>query len=354
MNIKIHSSELNRMMKTITQCIDQKSQNNGNVEIIYDNNLLTIRGTNGSISAVMSTPVLGGDGESFCVDGSMFARVCAMCNGEITLTTDGKVCTVKGAGRTRIPIVKAKIPAFERVEGKKCTVKAEKFSKGYSSVSHSIASDVSRIQLTGVLIESSADGIVMVTLDGFRMSVEPVECDADKIKIIVPGAFMKLISSSTVAGETITITTDGKHVQASTEGMMLSCVLLSGDFPDYAKLLPTEFKTESLVYADAMLNALKSGSVVNTSNNLVKLNVAENNITVMSNSEQADFDAEVSCVTNGDGLKIAFNHRYLMETINSIVENSITMKFNSSITPCIIQGKDSNGVRLILPVRTAG
>ena len=354
MDIKIHSSELSRMMKTVCQCLDTKSENLGNIEIIYDNNMLTIRGTNGSISAVMSTPVLGGDGEVFCVDGTMFAKVCAMCSGEITISTDGKVCTVKGAGRTRIPIVKAKIPAFTPVQGKTCTVRAELFSRGYGCVSHSISDEQGRIQLTGVLIESTDKGIVMVTLDGFMMSVEPVECTADEMKIIVPGALMKLIAASTYAGETITIRTDGKRVQASTDGMMLSCALISGEFPDYKRLLPAGFKTESITHVDTLLNALKSGSVVNTGNNLVKLNVAENDITVMSNSDRADFDAEVSCITNGEGLKIAFNHKYLMETIDSIIQNEITMKFNAPTNPCVIQGKDSDGLRLLLPVRVQG
>lgn len=354
MKIKVHSLELNRMMKTITQCIDTKSQNLGNIEAIYDNNLFSIRGTNGNISAVMSVPVLGGDGESFCVDGTMFAKVCAMCNGIIEIETSDKVCTVKGAGRTRIPIVKAKIPAFEPVTGKECKVKAEAFAKGYGSVAYAISQDQGRIVLTGVLMESTNTGLRMVTLDGFKMAIEDVQCDAQEMSVVVPGAFMKLVSSSTITGETVTLRTDGKKMQASTDSMMLSCSLLANEFPDYNRILPTEFKTESLVGVESLQYALKCGSVVNTSNNLVKLEVQANEISVTSNSEEADFDANVACTTNGDGLKIAFNHKYLMESIASVGEKEITMKFNSSVSPCIIQGKDSTGCRLILPVRVAG
>ena len=105
MKIKIQSAELNRMMKTISQCIDPRFSGRGNIEFIYDNNMLSIRGTNGQVTAVVSTPVLGGDGEIFCIDGAMFAKVCALCNGEIEISTDGKNCIVKGAGRTRLPII---------------------------------------------------------------------------------------------------------------------------------------------------------------------------------------------------------------------------------------------------------
>ena len=354
MKIKIHSSELNRMMKTITQCINPKDNNLGNIEVIYDNNLLSIRGANGSFSAVMSTPVLGGDGESFCVDGTMFARVCAMCNGEIDISTDGKVCTIKGAGRTRLPIVNAKIPAFEPVTGKECTIKSEGFTRGYNSVSYAISSDMGRLVLTGVLVESESDGIRMTALDGFKMAVESVPCETDELKVVIPGAFMKLVSSSTTAGETITLRTDGKRIQANTEGMMLACGLLSGEFPDVSRITPKEFKTSTLTYADQLQATLKCGSVVNQSNNLVKLDVKEDSVMVMSNSEQADFDAEVKCKTQGDLLKIAFNHKFLMESISSIVGNEIVLRFNSPISPCVISVKNNLGYRLILPVRTVG
>ena len=146
----------------------------------------------------------------------------------------------------------------------------------------------------------------------------------------------------------------GESQLYGTDSVLMSCTLLSDDFPDYKRILPTEFKTESLVAVDDIQNALKCGSVVNTSNNLVKMEVKEDAIKVMSNSEQADFDADVKCATNGDTLKIAFNHKYLMETIASVSEKSMTMRFNSSVSPCVIQGKDSNGCRLILPVRVAG
>lgn len=353
MNIKIPSTELNRMMKTIVQCIDQKDiTQKSNIEVIYDNNLLTIRGTNGSFSAVMSTPILGGDGETFCVDGTMFARVCAMCNGEIEISTDGKTCTIKGAGRTKLPIVNAKIPAFEPVKGNQCTVMADVLSRGYGSVAYAISSDIGRLVLTGVMMESTDDGIVMVALDGFKMAMETIPCESKDMKMVVPGSFLKLLSVSTAAGENVTIRTDGKRIQASTDGMMIACTLLSGDFPDYKRILPTEFKTNTLVNSDQLYSALKSGSVVNQSNNLVKMDVKESSITVMSNSEQADFDAEVGCSTQGDLLTIAFNHKYLMETINSIDGEEIVLRFNSPISPCIIQQKDINGYRLILPVRT--
>lgn len=354
MKVKVHSSELNRAMKIITQCINKQFSAFSNIEIRHADNLLTFRGTNGTFQATVSTPLLGGDGESFCVDGTMFAKVCSMCSGEVEISADDKVCTVKGAGRTRLPIVQADIPEQKEVEGKASEFAAEDFMKTFGSVSYSISADQSRIQLTGVLCEFGEYGMKMVTLDGFQMSIESAKCDGEVMKIIAPGSFMKLVSQAVSAGEKVTIRSNGIRMEASTDYVKLSCGVLAGDYPDYQRILPKEFKTECLVKVDELKNALKCGSIVNSKQSLVKLDIAKESMRVLSNSEEADYDADVGCETNGDDLCIAFNQQYLMNAINAINTEEAVLKFNTSISPCIIHGKDQNGIHLILPVRTQG
>lgn len=354
MNVKIHSSELNRMMKTVSQCIDPKDERRGNVCITHGDNKLTIRGTNGTIFAEMSAPVLGGDGESFCVDGTMFARVCAMCGGEVSLVTDGKTCTVKGAGRTRLVIVDAELPAAAEVKGDAVEFCAEDFSACYGAVAYAVANDISRPVLGGVLIEIGGDGTRMVALDGFQMAMESMPYSGTDRRAVVPGAMMKLIAQSISAGEKLTMTFGKGHVRAETDGMVLTGALLNGEFPDYHRILPKEFKTECLVKNETVRGVLKSSSVVNNSNHLVKLRVEESVLTVMSNSESAAFDAEMDCATNGDGLTIAFNEKYLMNTVGAIDAEMIVMKMNGPNSPVVVQGKDRDGLRLVLPVRVMG
>ena len=355
MNIKVPATELNRMMKALSQCIDPKDQNRSNVEIIYSNNMLTARGTNGQFSAVMSTPLLGGDGESFCVDGSMFARVCSMCTGDVSIITDDKSCTIKGAGRTRLPIMEAKVPKYEEVEGDSFEMTAIAISGMYDGVSFAISSDASRLVLTGILVENENGLLKMTSLDGFKMASEEAECKGDEVRVVVPGAFMKLVKNNTVAGDKIRFTSNGKRIQAETEGMILSSTLLANEYPDYKRILPTTFKAEAMVNLEEFRNALKNSGVICSTSKLVKLAISDSKITVTGNSEQADYEAEVKCSLQGPELTIAFNQKYLMDTINSMnIGEEIILKFNSPSNPCVINSTDIGGYRLILPVRVAG
>lgn len=355
MNIKIHSSELNQMMKTILQCIDSRdTANRANIEIGSIDNSLYIHASNGTMVATTLTPMIGLDDETFCVDGQMFGRICSMCSGDIEISTDGKVCTIKGTGRTRIPIVNANIQRQPDVIGKRVSIAAESLTRCYNHVAHAVSADNSRVVLTGILTKNDGGKLTMTTLDGFQMSIESADCEGDDMSIVIPANFMNVVSKAIVPGEKVDLYTDGHRIVAHTDSVTLSCGLLTGEFPDTKRILPTEFKTECMVDIGELRNALKSGSVINSKQNLVKLEIGADSIKVMNNSEEADFEANVSCDTHGDGLLIAFNQKYLMNTINSIDGSNAVMCFNTSVAPCVVKPKDTDDIRLILPVRVAG
>ena len=87
--------------------------------------------------------------------------------------------------------------------------------------------------------------------------------------------------------------------------------------------------------------------------NLVKLNISNNNISIMSNSENADFQGDVSATVDGDGLTIAFNLRYLIMAINHMDTDECILNFTSPVAPTIVTPRVENNsdMHLILPVR---
>ena len=354
MKMKLNSWDLNRMMKTIGKCVDPKDTNKGNVEVTCGPTEVRMRATNGTFFAELSTPYMGGGDESFCVDAGMFGKVIAMCSGDVEIETSAKICSVKGAGRTRLPIVDAKIPAAECVTGQSVNVRGYDLYKAWKSVEYAVSADMARIVLTGVLTVTENGRITLVALDGFQMSMAEAECDGENIKAVIPGAFMRMLTDSIVEDDSVRLTVGGGRIQAETDGMLLSCSLLADDYPDWKRLVPEHFKTESLVNVDQLKNALKSGSVVNSGNNLVKIRVEKDRIVVNSNSETADYEAEVGCETNGEELKIAFNQKYLMNTISAVSTENAVMEFNSPTQPCIVRGTEENGLHLVLPVRVMG
>lgn len=352
MRIKIQGSELSRMMKTISQCIDSHVQsNNANIEICHQDNMLTIYASNGIFSAKMCTPLLGGDGERFCVDGAMFGKIVSMCNKDTEIITDDKFCTVKCSGRTKLPIVRAKITEIKEIKGKATTISSDNLRRVLGGLMYAVGQDhVTRLTLTAINMEAGKESAQFVALDGFQVSVEHVPCKGDEFKALIPNEFMKLVSQA-ADFEDVTFITDGHKVQAKTDTMLLGCGLITGSYVDYNMFYPKEFKTECKINVEDLRSALKSGSVVNNKLNTVKLSVSENYIRVMNNSNEAEYEADVPCETQGDGLNIAFNMKYMIGTINSVQSDEAVLKFTTPVSPCVIVGKDMDGFRLLLPVR---
>ena len=353
MNIRIHSGELNRIMKTIVQCTDPKDiSNKANVRITYADNRLTFLAASGASTAEMFTPVMGGDGESFCVDAAMLSRVCAMQSGEISMETDGKTCVIRGVGRTRLPIVNASIPEMGKTDGRRVTVKAEDLIRGYEAVNYAVATDLSRIQLTGILAETDGNAMKLVAIDGFQLSFEEVPCGGDTVKMIIPSGFLKMVCQCVGSGEEVTLVTDGKTVTAEAEGTRLRIGLLGGEFIDYGRILPKEFAIRCKFKASEMRDALKAGNAVNSRQNLVKLEIGADEITVQNNSEQADFEAKVACMTQGDPIRIAFNQKYLANMISAVDVDEPEIGMNGPTAAVVI--RTEHGCRLTLPVRVMG
>ncbi len=88
--------------------------------------------------------------------------------------------------------------------------------------------------------------------------------------------------------------------------------------------------------------------------NLVKFDIFDDTLVVTSNSQLGKAREEMQIILQGEGIKIAFNSRYLIDVFKTMEEENVTMEFTSTVSPCVIRNQNSdNSVYLLLPVRIA-
>lgn len=355
MQVRVNSAELGRAVRIVSGLTDKMHRVNANIEIASGKNGVSVRATNGSMFADLRIPMIGLDDESFCVDGDTFSKVVRGEKGEIEIVTDGRVLTVRAAGRTRIPMLTTSLPEMPDVKGKQITIKAEDLRRAYAGVAHAISSEPTRPTLTGALMVSDGYRLKMVALDGFRLSIEAVPVSGDELRILVPGSALKAVVDSLDGESAVTVVSDGTRVRFHMDPGDISCVLLQGDFPDYEKLIPTGGAYSAKIPVDPMVTALRRSGVVESKNNLVKLRFADDAVQVSSNSEAADFDADIPCETQGGNLNIAFNSKYLQELMGSFNSEYVVMTMNSPSSAAVVRDAENDeSLRMILPVRVMG
>ncbi|MEG1797855.1 MAG: DNA polymerase III subunit beta [Clostridium sp.] len=219
-----------------------------------------------------------------------------------------------------------------------------------------VSQDDTRPILTGVLFEIKDKKLNLVALDGYRVAFrsENVECSNNK-EAVVPGKTLSEVSKIlNDSDEKVQITFTKNHILFNFGNTKVISRLLEGEFIKYSSIIPQEYKLKLIVKREDILSCVERASLMakDGNTNLVKLDVQEDTMIVTSNSQLGKAREEMNIILQGEGLKIAFNSKYLIDVFKIMEEDEIVMEFTSSITPCVVKNKEENNCTyLLLPVR---
>lgn len=288
-----------------------------------------------------------------------------MPGGAVTITvTDNHTASIRCMkSRSNISCMNAaEYPEINAVtNGTQVKIPQNKLRDMISHVVFSIATDESRQILTGCLMEVSRSEARLVALDGFRLAMQkifqPFELPEgmETLKAIIPGKVLNELSRILPDDEAFcTMTVDKNRMQASFGNTRLTTVLLSGEYIDYRRILPTSFKTEAKANRTGVQDAIERASLLarEGKNNLIRMSFRKDQLTVSSNAEMGDTVEEMDAALNGEDVDIAFNAKYIMDVIRNVGEDDLFMKFNSNVSPCVVVPQEGDDfLYLILPVR---
>lgn len=221
-----------------------------------------------------------------------------------------------------------------------------------------IAQDDTRPILTGVLLQVKENKLNMVALDGFRVALksESMDCKSNK-ESVIPGKTLNEVSKILKdTDDVVQITFTKNHILFNFGNTKVISRLLEGDFIKYESIIPKEHNLKVTVNRNEILGCIERASLMakDGNTNLVKFDISDDTLVVTSNSQLGKAREEVQIILQGEGIKIAFNSKYLIDVFKTMEEENITMEFTSTVSPCVIRNQDSdNSVYLLLPVRVA-
>ena len=220
--------------------------------------------------------------------------------------------------------------------------------------------DEARGVITGILMEMEEDSLNMVALDGFRMAIAREEMmNKEKKNIIIParilGEISKIISETEMEENSqVKFYASDKREVFLIDDVKVVMRQLEGEYIKYRDILPKENQTKIVLNKNDFMESIERASLLAKvgKNNLIKLSIQEGNIEVTSESEEGNVKEEVMASKEGPDLIIGFNSKYLIDVLKVIDDEEIVMRFNTSISPCLVQPVSGNRFEyLILPVR---
>jgi len=246
-------------------------------------------------------------------------------------------------------------PALQEPSGTRLTAEAGAFAEAVNQVGRGASRDEARPVLTGVLLEVSREGVVMVATDSYRLAVRELVATADaEARAIVPERAMSEAGRAAAADEkgSVEVFVDENQVSFKIGGLTLTSRLIEGEFPNYRQLLPESTESRLTVSRQQLLDAVRRVGLLARDTTPVRLEF--NALGVKLSSSSPDLGQAVETVEaryEGEDLTVAFNPQYLADGLTAAHGETVRLDVRDGLKPGVVHGEGDEFTYLVMPVR---
>jgi DNA polymerase-3 subunit beta len=270
---------------------------------------------------------------------------------KLHVSTDQYKSVVNGIIADDFPVM----PALN--DGKNLEIKGPEFKKALQQIVFAASSDETRPVLTGVLLHNNNGNLFMAATDSYRLAEKNLGKIKEDVKLLVPGSAMaELLRVIGDDVETVQIKSDDQQAQFKVGDVELVTRQVDGNYPDYQKLIPSNFAvTASLKKAD-LTNVTKVSSLfARESAGSVTIEISEEKQSLSIRSIASQLGENTSTATanaSGSG-SVTINSRYLLDALNVFSGDQIDLCFNGKLEPVLLRepGK-SDYVHIVMPLKS--
>lgn len=255
-------------------------------------------------------------------------------------------------------------PPILRPSGVRVTLPARAMKDAIGLTAFAAAPDDSRPILTGVLVKFGNQQVTLAAADGYRLAVRQVDAPDVHVEgqIIAPARTLfevaRLLPDDDEAMVSMQMDDTLNSASFTIGDDVVVCRLLSGSFPDYQRIIPTETKTVVTVERKPFLQAVKVAAVFAKDNaNIIRLATTFGDpfdtLTVASTSaEMGDNAGTLDVDVEGDDTGIAFNGRYLRDALEALDADHVRVIINGPASAGVFRnaGDDNGNVYVIMPM----
>jgi len=140
----------------------------------------------------------------------------------------------------------------------------------------------------------------------------------------------------------------------SVDSVDLISRLINGNYPDYKQIIPNSKETQVLVDRQELIRAVKAAALFSkTGVNDVTLVFTKDKITVSAFSgSSGESQVELEVETDGKDNEVTINHRYLLDGLNNIDSQIVSIHILNNNSPCLIQSdRSDNYLYIVMPIR---
>jgi DNA polymerase-3 subunit beta len=269
----------------------------------------------------------------------------------LMLESDKYKAKIKGIDSSEFPL----IPNISN--SSPILIPAVEFKQAILETVFACALDETRPILNGLFLSLKENRLALVATDSYRLAEKVINLKNTNnidVSVIVPARTMMEVSRIINTEEEISIILGDNQIQFNIGETELVSRVIEGNFPDYKQIIPKSYSVVSDVNVNELKNAIKMASYfVRESANNIRLKIESESLTISSfSSEVGDSLSQISAKTEGEGLEVIFNAKYILDVLNIVSSTNAQLKFNDKTTPCLISPLDTKDyIYIISPIR---
>ena len=312
------------------------------------------------------------EGGSFIVTASKFLQIVKNLGSDLVkVTCDANYLLKVSGGRSEFTLHAAGAEAFpvlpELGWEKTFGIAQKTLKELITGVLFAVAQNNPRPTYNGALIEIAGGGVKAVGVDGFRLAMRRKETAVDMggeddggAKFIVPGKSLSELSKLlNDGGEPAQIEVSRKHVVVSMGNIVFFSRLIEGEYLDYGKVIPSDFRSFAYVQRSVAINSVERASLLlddRTKHIKLEFSPERDALALSSATSLGEVHEECPIKMTGEPITIGFNSRYLLDALSAAGEEELLVRMESPMKAAVITSEKSGEavepefLYLVLPV----
>ena len=314
---------------------------------------------------------------SAIVSASKFSQIVRVMDGDITLTVDDRNCATIVSGRsshTMTALPAKDFPEIPRLTSTQGFVAPQRVVRSMmAKCLYAMGVNDQRPVLNGLFFSVKGGKLHMVSCDSFKMATCATEADiyglesdlaVEDTRFILPNKSVselyKLLNDKDEEA-VVTVYTSRKNIIFVMGELTFFSKLIEGEYIDYNRIILRNHRIT--VYADreSVISALEHAALITEEKvagsvrSHVRLEVQGNILKVSATSGTGSSYDEVAIGHEGDDLIIAFNNRYLIDSLRACAADRVRISMSSPLSSINIEPSDDDtdveDLFMLLPVR---
>ncbi len=242
-----------------------------------------------------------------------------------------------GRSRTRIAgMSRESFPELPQMPETIAEIPVKTLSSMIARTSFAISMEESRFTLNGALLVMRPEGLTMVATDGHRLAfVQATPAESGTVeqafRALVPKkAMTELIKLADEAGDDAkaVFAGDDNHLFFQLGHRLLITRKLTGNFPDYERVLPKDHSLTATLQKDEIRSAIERvAQFADERSRAIRVQFTNGEVRVFSSSmETGESEESVTSEYQGPDLEIGFNAQYLLDFLRAIPQDHVAFE----------------------------